>query len=73
MTSTTPINILRSFQVERGVPPGAMTIQEIEAVCRELEPPAFEEYYNDAPALTLETMLFPLGFPLRVPPIRQRL
>ena len=39
-----------------------MTVQEIEAACRELEPPECEEYYNDAPALTLETMLFPLGF-----------
>jgi len=66
MTSTTPIEILRSFQVERGVPPGAMTIQEIEAVCRQLEPPSFDEYYNDAPVLNLETMFFPLGFPLRV-------
>lgn len=44
----------------------ALTVQEIEAACRESEPPAFEEYYNDAPALTLETMLFPLGFPMRV-------
>ena len=66
MTSTTPIEILRSFQVERGVPPCAMTIQEIEAVCRQLEPPNFEEYYNNAPVLNLETMFFPLGFPLRV-------
>lgn len=66
MTSTSQIEILRSFQVERGVPPGAMTIEEIEATCRELEPPGFEEYYNDAPALTLEKMFFPLGFPLRV-------
>ncbi|HKR26784.1 MAG TPA: hypothetical protein VJS11_04990 [Acidobacteriaceae bacterium] len=66
MASTTPIQILRSFQVERGVPPGAMTVQEIEAACREAEPPSFEEYYNDAPALTMETMFYPLGFPLRV-------
>lgn len=66
MASTTPIQILRSFQVERGVPPGAMTVQEIEAACRESEPPSFEEYYNDAPALTMETMFYPLGFPLRV-------
>jgi hypothetical protein len=66
MTSTSQAEILRSFQVERGVPPGAMTIEEIEAVCREQEPPSFEEYYNDAPALTLEKMFFPLGFPLRV-------
>ena len=41
-----------------------MTVQEIETACRELEPPECEEYYNDAPALTLETMLFPLGFPM---------
>lgn len=66
MTSTTKIEILCPFQIERGVPPGAMTVQEIEAACRELGPPSFEEYYNDAPALTLETMFFPLGFPLRV-------
>lgn len=66
MTSTTPIRILRSFQVERGVPPGALTIQEIEAMFRESIQPSFEEYYNDAPALTLEAMFFPLGFPLRV-------
>jgi len=46
--------------------PRPMTVQEIEAACRELEPPGCEEYYNDAPALTLETMLFPLGFPMRV-------
>lgn len=44
----------------------AMTVQEIEAACRESEPPGYEEYYNDAPALTLETMLFPLGFPMRI-------
>ena len=66
MTSTSQIEILRSFQVERGVPPGAMTVAEIEAACRQLEPPSFEEYYNDAPALSLETMFYPLGFPLRV-------
>jgi hypothetical protein len=46
--------------------PRPMTVQEIEAACREFEPPRCEEYYNDAPALTLETMLFPLGFPMRV-------
>lgn len=66
MTSTSQIEILRSFQVERGVPPGAMTIEEIETVCREQEPPRFEKYYNDAPDLTLEEMFFPLGFPLRL-------
>src|SRR5260370_6804628 len=42
------------------------TLEEIEAACRETETPAGEEYYNDAPALTMETMLFPLGFPMRV-------
>lgn len=66
MTSTSQVEILRSFRVERGVPPGAMTIEEIETVCRELQPPSFERYYNDAPALTLEKMFFPLGFPLLV-------
>jgi hypothetical protein len=66
MTSTSRMEILRSFQVERGVPPTAMTIEEIEVACRELEPPSFEEYYNDAPILTLQKMFFPLGFPLRV-------
>jgi hypothetical protein len=43
-----------------------MSIQQIEAACRELEPPECEEYLNDAPALTLETMLFPIGFPMRI-------
>jgi hypothetical protein len=43
-----------------------MTVEEIEAACLELESPAFERHYNDAPPLTLETMLFPLGFPMRV-------
>jgi hypothetical protein len=46
--------------------PHFMTVQEIEAACLELEPPECEQYYNDAPALTLETMLFPLGFPMRI-------
>jgi hypothetical protein len=46
--------------------PRPMTVQEIEAACREFEPSGCEEYYNDAPPLTLETMLFPLGFPLRI-------
>jgi hypothetical protein len=43
-----------------------MTIPEIEAACRESEPPEFDEHYNDAPPLTLERMFFPLGFPLRI-------
>jgi hypothetical protein len=42
-----------------------MTIEEIEAACRESESQS-DEYYNDAPKLTLEAMLFPLGFPMRV-------
>jgi hypothetical protein len=46
--------------------PRLLTVQEIEAACREFKPPSFEEYYNDAPALTLEAMLFPLGFPMRI-------
>jgi hypothetical protein len=66
MPSTTQIQILRSYHLERGVQPGAMTVEEIEDACREAGPPSFEEYYNDAPALTLERMFFPLGFPLRV-------
>jgi hypothetical protein len=43
-----------------------MTIQEIEAACDESGPPAFDQYLRDAPALTLEHMFFPLGFPLRI-------
>lgn len=43
-----------------------MTVEEIEAACRESEQLEYEGYYNDAPPLTLETMLYPLGFPMRV-------
>lgn len=43
-----------------------MTVEEIEAACRESEPLEYEGYYNDAPALTLEAMVYPLGFPMRV-------
>jgi len=46
--------------------PGPMTVQAIEAACRELKPPECDEYYSAAPALTLETVLFPLGFPMRI-------
>jgi hypothetical protein len=46
--------------------PRPLTVQEIDAACRELEPPACDRHYNDAPALTLETIVFPLGFPMRV-------
>ena len=42
-----------------------MTIEEIEAACLRSEIQG-EEHYSDAPALTLEAMLFPLGFPMRV-------
>lgn len=42
-----------------------MTIEEIEAACQESEIQG-DEYYNDAPALTLEAMFFPVGFPMRV-------
>ena len=45
--------------------PRPLTVEEIEAACRESEPEC-ERHYNDAPSLTLETMLFPLGFPMRV-------
>ena len=66
MTGTTHVQVLRSYHVERGVQPGAMTVEEIEATFRESGPPSFERHYNDAPDLTLEAMFFPLGFPLRV-------
>lgn len=46
--------------------PRFMTVEEIETACRELKPPEYKEYYNDAPALTTEMMLFPLGFPMRI-------
>ena len=46
--------------------PRVMTVQEIEAACREYDPPTFDRYYNDSPALSLEATFFPLGFPMRV-------
>ena len=46
--------------------PSLMTIQEIEAACDESGPPSFDRYLRDAPALTLERMFFPLGFPLTI-------
>ena len=42
-----------------------MTIEEIETAIRESQSQG-DEYYNDAPALALESMFYPLGFPMRV-------
>jgi hypothetical protein len=46
--------------------PRPLTVEEIEAACRESEQPQCDGHYNDAPALTLEATFFPLGFPMRV-------
>jgi hypothetical protein len=43
-----------------------MTVQEIEAACSASESPECERYFRDGPELTLETTLFPLGFPMRI-------
>ena len=43
-----------------------MTIQEIEAACEAMQPLDFSRHEIDAPALSLQKMFYPLGFPAEV-------
>jgi hypothetical protein len=43
-----------------------LTVEQIEEACARSAPPQFDSYINDAPALTLCRMFYPLGFPLQI-------